>query len=289
MINIIGAQVDLGASKKGVNMGPARMRFEGLTEAMGSAGILLEDSGDLVPMPGGRTSPKMHYYEAINELNGKIFREVTDAFKRKMLPLLIGGDHSCAAGSVAATASYFGQIGIIWVDAHADFNDDRSTVTGNVHGMPLSAVCGQGPDSMIQFGGEIKTVDPRRVAIVGGRDIEPQEWVKLRECGVSVFTPADIKKEGIDAIIQKAIDIASDGTKGIHVSFDIDALDPSDAPGVGTPVPGGLSRQQAFAVARAINKSKKLLALDMVEVNPVLDEGGATARLANELIVEILR
>lgn len=289
MISIIGAQVDLGASKKGVNMGPARMRFEGLAEKMDEAGILLEDSGDLVPMPGGRTSPRMHFYEAINELNAKIYREVTDAFRRGMFPLLIGGDHSCAAGSVAATSTYYKNIGVIWVDAHADFNDDKSTVSGNVHGMPLSAVCGQGPDSMIQFDDNVITVNPKKVVIVAGRDIEPQEWVKLNKCGVTVFTPEDIKQQGIRQIAERAVEIASFETEGIHLSFDIDALDPSDAPGVGTPVANGLSRQQAFEAAEIFNKSKKLLALDMVEINPVLDNNGSTARLANELIVEILK
>ena len=289
MIDIIGVQLDLGASKKGVNMGPGAIRYAGLTDLLDTEDISWEDEGDLLPLKGGRSLPNMRYYEDITELNARVHRECTDALRRGMVPLCLGGDHSLAAGSVSATSSFYKNIGVIWVDAHADFNDDKSTASGNVHGMPLSAVCGLGPDCLLDFGSPIYTVDPKKVVIIGGRDIEPQEWVKLKEAEVTVFTMEDVAEQGIGACIEKAIRIASEGTEGIHVSYDIDSMDPRIAPGVGTPVPGGLSLSDGFEIASAIAASGKLLALDLVEVNPILDERDKTARIACDLITMMLK
>lgn len=289
MIDIIGVQLDLGAAKKGVNMGPAAIRFAGFPEMLYSAGIAYVDEGDLIPIMGGASLPNMKFYEAINDVNGKLFRETTDALKRGLVPVILGGDHSVAAGSIAAVSTYYKRIGVVWMDAHADFNDDKSTVTGNVHGMPLSAVCGCGPDSMISFGKPVVTVDPANVAIVGGRDIEPQEWIRLKEAGVTVFTMEDIRGQGIDAVMEKAIAIASNGTEGIHVSYDIDGVDPADAPGVGTPVPDGISAKDALRAAELLNLTGKVISMDMVEVNPILDNKGITADLACKLIIEVIK
>ncbi|MBQ9890207.1 MAG: arginase [Firmicutes bacterium] len=289
MIDIIGVQLDLGASKKGVNMGPAAVRFAGLTDMLDAEGISWEDEGDLLARTGGRSLPNMRYYEDIIELNGRVYRECRDALKRGMVPLVIGGDHSLAAGSVAATSTFYKNIGVIWVDAHADFNDDKSTVSGNVHGMPLSAVCGCGPDCLVGYDREIYTVDPQKVVIIGGRDIEPQEWEKLERYGVKVFTAKDVKELGVQHCISEAIRIAGSGTEGIHVSYDIDSMDPRIAPGVGTPVPDGLALSDGFTIASAVAASGKLLALDMVEVNPILDDRDKTARIACDLITVMLK
>ena len=288
MIDIIGVQLDLGASKKGVNMGPSAIRFAGLCELLYRSGKGYIDEGDLLPVIGGKTLPNMHYYEAINDLNAKVFREVTDSLQRGLFPLVLGGDHSVAAGSAVAVSSYYAHqnknIGIIWVDAHADFNDDKSTLTGNVHGMPLSAICGEGPDSMIAFGQPVCTINPKNAVIVGARDVDEAEWPRLEKAGVKVFTIEDVKSRGIDAVISEAIKIASFETDGIHVSFDIDSLDPSEAPGVGTPVPNGLSEEEAFVIANTLKRSARIVSLDMVEVNPILDKNSLTARLACDLI-----
>ena len=289
MIDIIGVQLDLGASRKGVNMGPGAIRYAGLTDLLDAEGISWKDEGDLLPLFGGRSLPNMRYYEDITELNARVHRECTDAFMRGMVPLVLGGDHSLAAGSVSATSSYYKNIGVIWVDAHADFNDEKSTVSGNVHGMPLSAVCGLGPDCLLDYGRPIHTVDPQKVVIIGGRDIEPQEWVKLRESGVTVYTMEDVSNMGAAVCIKEAIKIASEGTEGIHVSYDIDSMDPRIAPGVGTPVPGGLSLSDGFTIANAVAESGKLLALDFVEVNPILDDRDKTARIACDLITVMLK
>jgi len=288
MIDIIGVQLDLGASKKGVNMGPSAIRFAGLLEMLEKKGIAFEDEGDILPILGGKTLPNMHYYETINNLNAKVFREVTDSLNRGMMPVLLGGDHSIAAGSATAVATFYENIGVIWVDAHADFNDEHSTETGNVHGMPLSALCGMGPEAMVSFLKNIKHINPKNAVIIGARCVDKAEWPRLKEAGVTVFTIDDVREQGIDAIMEKAIAIASNGTKGIHVSYDLDSMDPSIAPGVGTPVPNGFSLEDAKVITRSIKESGKLLSLDIVEVNPILDSGSKTAKLACELILNLI-
>jgi len=288
MVDIIGVQLDMGASKKGVNMGPSAIRFAGLTELLYAKGVSYVDEGDLLPIGEGRTLPNMHYYEAIFDLNAKLFREVKDSLQRGLFPLVLGGDHSVAAGSAMASSCFYGNIGIIWIDAHADFNDEKSTRTGNVHGMPLSAITGYGPDQMVAFDREVKLISPHNAVIVGARDIDPWEEPRLKEAGVTVFTIEDVKAMGIDAVMDKAIEIAGNGTKGIHVSYDIDSMDPMVAPGVGTPVANGLSVEDAMVIAKKIKDSGKMLSLDMVEVNPILDSGTSTARLACEIIANML-
>ena len=289
MIDIIGVQLDLGASKKGVNMGPGAIRFAGLCDLLEKNGIAFEDEGDLLPIFGGKTLPNMHYYETINDLNSRLFREVTDSLKRGMFPLVLGGDHSIAAGSASAVSTYYENIGIIWVDAHADFNDEHSTVTGNVHGMPLSALCGQGPDSMVSHASRVCLINPRNTVIVGARDIDEAEYPRLKEAGVTVFTIEDVREKGIESVMKEAIEIASNGTKGIHVSYDIDSMDPDVAPGVGTPVANGLTKEEAFVITDCLKASKKVLSIDMVEVNPILDVQSTTAKLACELILRMLK
>jgi len=289
MIDIIGVQLDLGASKKGVNMGPGAIRFAGLSDMLEKNGIAFEDEGDLLPVLGGKTLPNMHYYETINNLNGKVFREVTDSLNRGMIPVVLGGDHSIAAGSASAVATFYENIGVIWVDAHADFNDEHSTVTGNVHGMPLSALCGMGPSSMVAHAKKVNYINPKNAVIVGARCVDKAEWPRLKEAGVTVFTIEDIREKGIDSVMDEAIAIASNGTKGIHVSFDLDSMDPSVAPGVGTPVPNGFNLKEADVITTKLNESGKILSVDMVETNPILDVDSKTAKLAGELIVKLVK
>ncbi len=284
-IDIIGVQLDLGASKKGVNIGPLSVRFAGVCERLAENGFSYEDKGDLVAVRGGASLPNMKHYEAIFDICGKLHRSVHQSLAAGRFPLIIGGDHSLAAGSASAVCDHYGKIGIVWIDAHADFNDDKSTVTGNVHGMPLSALCGAGPDSMVSYA--VKMIDPANAVIIGARDVEPQEWVRLRELGVTVFTMKDIKELGIEEVTRRAAEIARKGTEGLHLSFDMDAIDPSDAPGVGTPVPGGISAGDALKAVRLLSK-EKLLGMDLVETNPILDQGNRTSELAVEIIAAAL-
>jgi arginase len=283
-IAIVGSQMDLGAVRKGVDMGPLAIRHSGLLQKIKDIGYTVRDYGDIVPMVAtSEGDPTMRYAKEVNEANKRLYEKVLEMHKDNAFPIILGGDHSIAAGSISATAEHFGEIGVIWVDAHGDFNDDKITPSGNIHGMPLSAVCGCGPDSIVGFSGA--RVDPRKTVIIGARDLDPQETKNLKENGVSVFSISDVHNFGIRKILEDAIAIASDGTKGIHLSFDMDGLDPANAPGVGTPVPNGLTNREGFIICEVLADTAMLLSIDMVETNPLLDNRNATGVLAAELII----
>jgi arginase len=287
-IEIIGAQVDLGANRRGVNMGPSAIRFAGLSERMEAMGLDIRDRGDLIPMQGGKTRDNMRWYEAIVDVDKRLFAEVLDSLREGALPVVLGGDHSIAAGSVPAASRHYGRIGLIWIDAHADFNDENSTLTGNVHGMPLSAICGSGPDWLVDYGEDLRYVDPAKVVLVGGRDFDPPERVRLKEAGVNVFNIRDVDTLGMAEVMRRAIDIAGNGTEGIYVSFDMDSIAPQDAPGVVTPVIGGLTSREVFLACEMLAQTGRVIGIDMVEVNPILDERNKTGELACSLILALL-
>ncbi len=287
-IEIIGAQVDLGANRRGVNMGPSAIRFAGLSEGIESLGLEASDRGDLIPMMGGKTADNMRFYEAIVDIDRKLFAEVLDILEQGHMPVVLGGDHSIAAGSVPAAAYHYKNIGLIWIDAHADFNDEVSTISGNVHGMPLSAICGCGPDWLVDYGERLVFVDPKKAVIVGGRDFDPKERIRMKESGINVFTIRDIDMYGIAEIMKKAIAIASDGTEGIYVSYDMDSISPQDAPGVVTPVIAGLTSREAFLACEMLASTGKIIGIDVVEVNPILDERNKTGELACNLVKTLL-
>ena len=283
-ISIIGSQMDLGSFRKGVDMGPLAIRHAGLIQKIRDIGYTVKNCGDIVPMVAtSEGSPKMRYEKEINDANERLFEKVLSLYKETSFPVILGGDHSIAAGSVSATAEHYGKIGILWIDAHGDFNDEMISPSGNIHGMPLSAVCGCGPDSLVSF--TEARVDPHNVVIIGARDLDPLELKKLKEKGVKIYSINDIHTAGIRAILEEAIAIASDGTEGIHLSFDMDALDPDNAPGVGTPVLNGLTNREGFMICEAMFNSGKLLAVDVVETNPLLDNKNTTGKLAAELIL----
>lgn len=283
-IGIIGSQMDLGAVKKGVDMGPLAIRHSGLIRKIRENGYKVKDYGDIVPMVAtSEGNENMRYEKEVNEANARLFKRVLRIHEDGTFPIILGGDHSIAAASVSATAQHYGDIGVIWVDAHGDYNDEKITPSGNIHGMPLSAVCGCGPDSIVSFTGV--RVDPRKIAIVGARDLDSMEKKKLKEKGVNVFSISDVHHFGISKIMEEAIEVVSDGTKGIHLSFDMDALDPGNAPGVGTPVMNGLTNREGFMICEILEDTGRLLAIDMVETNPLLDIRNSTGILAAELIL----
>ncbi|MBQ4506464.1 MAG: arginase [Firmicutes bacterium] len=287
-VEIVGAQVDLGANRRGVNMGPSAIRFAGLAERIEAMGIESRDRGDLIPMQGGKSLDNMRSYEAIVDVDKRLFEEVLESLENGAVPIVLGGDHSIAAGSVPAAAYHYKKIGLIWIDAHADFNDENSTVTGNVHGMPLSAICGSGPDWLVDYGDRRVYVDPKKAVIVGGRDFDPPERVRLKEAGVNVFNIREVDTHGMADVMRRAIEIASDGTEGIYVSFDMDSINPQDAPGVVTPVIGGLTSREVFLACEMLANTGKIIGIDMVEVNPILDERNKTGELACSLILSLL-
>lgn len=286
-IDIIGSQMDLGAVRKGVDMGPLAIRHTDLLQRLQEIGYMVYDRGDVIPaIPISEGNPKMRYEKEINDANKKLFSRVKTALKNNAFPIVLGGDHSIAIGSISACCEFYHDIGIIWVDAHGDFNDDVISPSGNIHGMPLSALCGYGPESLISF--TDARVKPEKVVIVGARDLDPLEKEKLRECGVSVFSISDVHTLGIHEVIEKSISIATEGTKGIYLSFDMDALDPIHAPGVGTPVLNGLTTREAFIIAESLFLSKKIIGIDLVETNPLLDIRNETGILATELLLTCL-
>ncbi|MCF0150754.1 MAG: arginase [Firmicutes bacterium] len=286
-IDIIGSQMDLGASRKGVDMGPLAIRHADLVYRLSCGGFTVKDKGDvIVAIPENAGDPKLRYKKEICAANEALYRMVQQTLEDGHFPLIIGGDHSIAAGSVPAVARHYGSIGVIWIDAHGDFNDETTSPSGNIHGMPLSAVCGLGPDCLIEY--SPSRVSPQNVVIIGGRDLDPPEKAKLKANHVTVFPMSEIHSRGILEVTKEAVAIASRGTNGIHLSFDMDAIEPGEAPGVGTPVENGLSLRESFMATEIIQASGKLLSMDLVEVNPLLDTRNRTGILAVNIIMTAL-
>ncbi len=287
-ISIIGVQMDLGASKRGVNMGPLAIRFAGLAEGLAEMGYPVTDLGDIQVGPPQTDNPKMKNFQPIFDANKSLHEQCLGALKEGDIPLILGGDHGIAAGSISASAKHFKSIGVIWMDAHGDFNNDESSPSGNMHGMPLSALTGYGPDAMVAFSDDPVYVDPKKVVLIGGRDIDSEERKRLEIAGVNVFSIHDVDRMGMTQVMEKAIAIAGEDTEGIHVSFDMDAITPQEAPGTGTTVHSGLTVREAFLSAEMLAESGKIIAIDVVEVNPMLDERNKTGHLASEMALSFL-
>ena len=287
-IDLTGVQIDCGASKVGSSLGPTAIRIAGLKEGIKNLGYELKDKGDIIQPQGGATSEKLRNYESVISTCKSLYEDTLESLKDGAFPIAIGGDHSLAAGSVSATLKHYGKVGVIWIDAHGDWNDDEITESGNMHGMSFSAVCGQGPDIMVDYGQGPVYADVTKCVQIAARDIDPEEAKKMKAAGLNVFAIDEIDRIGIKEVMERAIEIASNGTEGIHLSFDIDSLTPEAAPGTGTKVHSGLTIREAFLAVEMLYESGKLLAMDMVEVNPILDVANETAKLASELVLSAL-
>lgn len=286
-IDVIGVQIDFGASQKGVAMGPLAIRYAGLKQSLRNLGYTVRDKGDIIPPEDGMSLRHMIRYEQVNETNRQLYEAVSATLGDGHFPLVLGGDHSIAAGSISAVAKHYepqGEIGVIWIDAHGDWNDDKSTLSGNMHGMPYSALCGWGPDSMVDFGQQPHFVSTDHCVQVAGHDFDKAEAERMKEAGMNVFPINDVDRRGMYDVMKDAIRIAGEGTVGIHLSFDVDAITPEYAPGTGTPVPNGITAREAFLAVEMLAQSGKLISMDLVEVNPILDERNKTGILASELI-----
>jgi arginase len=289
-IHIIGVSLDLGGNRRGVDMGPSAFRIAGLAERLSALGATVVDHGDVVaPIPETKSSgdPRKKYIREITRVCDKLYRTSLAALEKGGFPLVLGGDHSLAAGSVAATADFVRRenkpLGLIWVDAHGDMNTPASSDSGNVHGMPLASLLGPEPAELSRIGGFSPKVLPEHAVLIGIRNLDEREKEIVRASKVHFFTMKDIDRNGIAAVVEQALSIAGKNTAGVHVSFDLDVCDPTIAPGVGTPVKGGLDYREAHMVMEMVADSGLLRALDLVEVNPILDDRNMTAILGVEL------
>lgn len=290
-IRILGVPLDLGASRRGVDMGPSALRIANLAGRLRALGHDVTNLGNL-EIPDRDSVPNapeaIDLLPAITEVCERLARHVATAVQEGAVPLVLGGDHSLSAGSVAGVASAFAtrgeRIGLLWLDAHGDLNVPASSMTGNVHGMPLAHLLGHGDARFAGIAAPGPAVEPGNTVIVGARDLDPAERRHARDWGLRVFTMREIDERGMRAVMEEAIAIANDGTAGMHVSLDADFLDPSEAPGVGTPVRGGATYREAQLAMEMVHDAQRLVGMDVVEINPVLDDHNRTAELCVWLV-----
>jgi arginase len=289
-IKILGVPLDLGQNRRGVDMGPSAIRAAGLQARLREMGLEVDDAGDLtVVIPETQTlaDSRARYLHEIAAVCRRAAKHVGEFLEDGRVPVILGGDHSVAVGTIAGAVRHFRRqkesLGLIWFDAHADCNTPETSPSGNVHGMPLAACLGFGPDALARLIGAAPLLDATRVALVGVRDIDPAEKENVRRAGIAVYTIRDIDEQGMRQVMQQAIEIASRGTAGFHVSLDMDFVDPGDAPGVGTPVRGGAGYREAHLAMEMTADSGRMRSFEVVEVNPILDEHNQTATLAVEL------
>ena len=294
-VGIIGVPMSYGASMAGVDMGPAALRVAGLVERLAALGYEVRDIGDVrVERPRAHAKPddKLKYLGLIKSVCEQLATEVEDVLSAGELPITLGGDHSIAMGSIAGFATHCQQQnvtpGLIWFDAHADMNRPDTTPSGNIHGMPLAVVFGYGAPELIEIGGINPKVSPEYCVHIGARDIDPGERELIRRLGLRVITMREIDERGMSACMDDAIKIASAATGGYMVTFDVDVLDPGDAPGSGTLVRGGLTYREAHLAMEKIAEDGRLKALEVVEINTALDINNKTAELGVELILSAL-
>lgn len=291
-VDIIGVPIDLGANRRGVDMGPSAIRYAGLRQELMKMGFDYQDKGNIAVdvIDYEEEHPKrIRHVDQINEVNRMLADQVSKSLQAGAFPIVLGGDHSIAVGTILGVQNVLKNVGVIWLDAHGDFNTMESSLTGNIHGMSLAAATGKGALKMTPFKSvETPFVDPEKVVIIGARSIDDEEAKLLRCSGITIFTISDIDMYGMRDVMDKAIKIVETGTKGYHVSFDIDVLNPNEAPGVGTPVYGGITYREAHLAAEMIADNAKLRSLEMVEVNPIVDNRNQTAEMAVSLICSML-
>ncbi len=289
-IRVIGVPLDLGQSRRGVDMGPSAVRVAGLEARLEELGHVVEDAGNIdvaIAEQRHEGDPHAKYLKEITAICAKNAELVLETLDSGKIPIVLGGDHSVAAGTVAGVAEFYRRqnqkIGLVWIDAHTDINTPESSPSGNVHGMPLAALCGLGPSELANIFGFSPKVHPENCVLVGVRDIDFIEKENVRKAGIAVFTMRDIDERGMRTVMEEALRIAGRGTAGYHVSLDMDWVDPEDAPGVGTPVRGGATYREAHLAMEIIADHGRMLSFEIVEVNPVIDEHNRTAELAVEL------
>lgn len=294
-VSVVTVSIDLGAGRRGVDMGPSALRIAGISEEIEKLGLEVNEIGTVTAGGFETTEPgesRTRFLDEIHDVAVRTCHMVLDGLGRDCLPLTVGGDHSLSIGSVNAVASHYSvkgqRIGLIWADAHADMNVPATTPSGNIHGMSLAVLMGHGHPKLTGIAGEQPAVRPENVVLVGTRDVDPGERRLISELGIRVFTMSEIDERGLGSCFDEAMERAGSGTAGFHLSLDLDVLDPRFAPGVGTPVQGGLSYREGHLMCEKAARSGRLLSLEVVELNPVLDDRNHTARLAVGLVASAL-
>lgn len=290
-ISIIGVPLDLAAGTRGVNMGPDAIRYSGVKERLENIGYKIEDLGDInVDRNAAVTEPNSNLknLNVVSQVNSLLCDQVSSVMSEGKFPLILGGDHSIAIGTIFGVLQHKKNLGVIWFDAHGDINTAETSPSGNIHGMPVAVLLGIGDKKLTDIGGGSKYLKKENIVYIGSRDLDREERKAMKEQGIKVFTMHEIDDMGIKKVMEEAIKIAGDNTDGIHVSFDMDALDPSIAPGTGTKVPGGMNYREAHYAMELIAQSEKLVSAEFVEVNPLLDNANMTGQAAAALIGSLL-
>ncbi|PTM53347.1 arginase [Desmospora activa] len=286
-ISIVGVPMDLGADRRGVDMGPSAIRYALVQEKLASLGYEVEDLGNLqVPTLESyhEGQQQLKYLREICAVSEDLARTLDKIVERERFPLVLGGDHSIAIGTIAGVARHHQRMGLIWFDAHGDLNTEYTTPSGNIHGMPLAVGLGFGHSDLINIGGYTPKIHAQNIVIIGARQLDEGERKLIREQQIRVFTMHDIDRLGMAKVMDEALQIVTDGTDGVHLSLDLDGLDPKDAPGVGTPVAGGITYRESHLALEMLSEANVLTSAEFVEVNPILDDANRTAKVAVALI-----
>ena len=291
VIHVLGVPMDLGSGRRGVDMGPSALRIAGVSDRLKESGYRVVDEGyiDIKNVEELKVGdPRARYLKEIVRASNILCRKVEKIIDDGHFPLVLGGDHSIAVGTISGVAAHCRRkrkkMGVLWIDAHGDINTPQTSPSGNIHGMPLAAVLGLGPKELAQVGTDSPKVSPENVALVGVRSLDEGERKYLKHAGVNIYTMPDIDRQGIHRVMKKALAKVTDGTDYVHVSLDLDAVDPTVAPGVGTPVKWGLDYREAHLIMELVSDSGVMTSLEVVEVNPILDEHNTSAEFAVELV-----
>jgi arginase len=290
-VSIIGVPLDLGADRRGVDMGPSAIRYAQIREKLQALGYEVDDKGDILPNRPDSCNmdgTNLKFLDEIEKINIELCHAVAAEIEKGSFPLILGGDHSIAIGTMSGVLQHKKKLGVLWFDAHGDINTSETSPSGNIHGMPVAVSFGYGHERLIGVGGREVKLDPRKFVMIGIRDLDAGEKVLLKELGVTVYTMHEIDIMGMAKVMEEAIRIVSDGTDGVHVSFDMDVIDPLHAPGVGTPVFGGLTYRESHLAMELVSTANIVTSAEFVEVNTVLDKRNQTAKVAVALIGSLL-
>jgi arginase len=281
--------MDLGQDRRGVDMGPSAIRYARLQAALAELGYPVSDLGNAAtPIPETvDTDGEVRHLDAVRSVCEEVAGRAGAMVSEDLFPIFLGGDHSISIGTVSGVVRSSGRTGVLWLDAHADYNTPETSPSGNIHGMPLGVLTGRGHPDLVSIGGEGASVRPENVVILGLRSVDVQERGLLREAGVRVYTMKEIDAYGVASVVRRALKDLSD-LERVHLSLDLDLVDPGIAPGVGTPVRGGLTYREAHLVMELINEAGIVTSLDVVEINPILDDRNETAELAVELVASLM-